>query len=58
MTKDYASVDGENIYFDESFEEEPDKANFEEWLQRIEGLLETLLRSNPYPRWSASLSRI
>ena len=45
MTKDYASVDGEKIYFDESFEEEPDKANFEEWLRRIEGLLETLLRS-------------
>ncbi len=45
VTKDYAIVDGEKIYFDESFEEEPDKANYEEWLQRIEGLLETLLRS-------------
>ncbi len=45
MTKDYASVGGENIYFDESFEAEPDKANFEAWLQRIEGLLETLLCS-------------
>ncbi len=45
MTKEYASVDGERIYFDESFEEEPDKANYEEWLQWIEGLLETLLRS-------------
>ena len=42
VTKDYAIVDGERIYFDEPFAEEPDKANFEEWLHRIEGLLETL----------------
>ena len=26
VTKEYAIVDGEKIYFDESFEEEPDKA--------------------------------
>ena len=45
MTKDYAIVDGEKIYFDEPFEEEPDKADFEQWLHRIEGLLEKLLRS-------------
>ena len=45
VTKDYAIVDGEKIYFDEPFEEEPDKADFEQWLYRIEGLLEKLLRS-------------
>lgn len=43
VTKDYAIVNGEKIYFDEPFEEEPDKADFEKWLHRIEGLLEKLL---------------
>ncbi len=42
VTKDYAIVDGEKIYFDEPFEETPDKADFERWLHRIEGLLEML----------------
>lgn len=42
VTKDYAIVDGEKIYFDEPFEEAPDKAEFEEWLCRIASLLETL----------------
>jgi hypothetical protein len=45
VTKDYAIVDGEKIYFDEPFAEAPDKADFEKWLHRIEGLLETLFRS-------------
>ena len=45
VTKDYAVVDGEKIYFDEPFDEEPDKANFEQWLHRIESLLETLFCS-------------
>jgi hypothetical protein len=45
VTKDYAIVDGEKIYFDEPFDEEPDKADFEKWLHRIEGLLEDLFRS-------------
>ena len=42
MTKDYAIVDGEKIYFDEPFDEEPDRADFEKWLRRVAGLLETL----------------
>lgn len=42
VTKDYAIVNGEKIYFDEPFEEVPDKADFEKWLHRIEGLLEKL----------------
>jgi len=45
VTKDYAIVDGEKIYFDEPFDKEPDKTDFEQWLHRIEGLLEKLLRS-------------
>ena len=45
VTKDYAVVNGEKIYFDEPFEEEPDEADFEKWLRRIEGLLEDLFRS-------------
>jgi hypothetical protein len=45
VTKDYAVVNGEKIYFDEPFEEEPDKADFEKWLHRIEDLLETLFCS-------------
>jgi len=46
VTKDYAVVDGEKIYFDEPFEEEPDKADFEKWLHRIEDSLKTLFRSS------------
>ena len=42
VTKDYAIVDGEKIYFDEPFDKAPDKADFEEWLRRIENLLEML----------------
>jgi hypothetical protein len=42
MTKDYAIVNGEKIYFDEPFEEAPDKANFEKWLCQVESLLERL----------------
>lgn len=42
VTKNYAIVDGEKIYFDEPFDEAPDKADFEKWLHRIEGLLEQL----------------
>ena len=34
VAKDYAIVDGEKIYFDEPFEEVPDKADFEDWLHR------------------------
>jgi len=45
VTKDYAIVDGEKIYFDQPFDEEPDKADFEQWLHRIEDLLETLFYS-------------
>ena len=45
VTKDYAIVDGEKIYFDEPFDEEPDKADFEQWLHRIEDLPETLFCS-------------
>ena len=45
VTKDYAIVDGEKIYFDEPFNEELDKADFEKWLHRIESLLETLFCS-------------
>lgn len=45
VTKDYAIVGGEKIYFDEPFEEAPDKADFEEWLHRIGSLLETLFYS-------------
>ena len=33
MTKGYAIVDGEKIYFDEPFKETPDKADFEEQLR-------------------------
>ena len=42
MTKGYAIVDGEKIYFDEPFKETPDKADFEEWLRRIESSLKAL----------------
>jgi len=45
VTKDHAIMDGEKIYFDEPFEEAPDKADFEEWLHRVENLLETLFCS-------------
>jgi len=45
MTKDHAIVDGEEIYFDEPFDEEPDKADFEKWLHRIENLLKALFCS-------------
>jgi len=45
VTKDYVIVDGEKIYFDEPFEEVPDKTDLKEWLHRIEGLLETLFCS-------------
>ena len=45
VTKDYAIVDGEKIYVDAPFEEEPDKADFETWLYWLEGLLEDLFRS-------------
>jgi hypothetical protein len=45
VTKDYAIVDGEKIYFDEPFDEVPDKADFEQWLHRIESLLEALFCS-------------
>ena len=45
MTKDYAIVDGEKIYFDEPFEEVPDKADLEQWLHRVESLLETIFCS-------------
>ncbi len=45
VTEDYAIVDGEKIYFDEPFDEEPDKADFEQWLHRIESLLESLFCS-------------
>ena len=41
MTKDYAIINGEKIYFDEPFDEEPDRVDFEKWLHRIESLLET-----------------
>ena len=42
VTKDYAIVDGEKIYCDEPFDEVPAKADFEQWLHRIESLLEAL----------------
>lgn len=42
VTKDYVIIDGEKIYFDEPFDEEPDQADLEKWLQRIGNLLETL----------------
>ena len=45
VTKDYVIVDGEKIYFDEPFDEEPDKESFEKWLRQIESLLETLFCS-------------
>ena len=45
MTKDYVIVDGEKIYFDEPFDEGPNKANFEQWLCRTEDLLEILFCS-------------
>lgn len=45
VTKDYAIVDGEKIYFDEPFEETPDQGEFEAWLHRVESLLETLFNS-------------
>jgi len=45
VTKDYVIINGEKIYFDEPFDEEPDKADFEQWLHRIESLLETLFYS-------------
>jgi len=45
VTKDYVIVDGEKIYFDEPFDEEPDKDDFEKWLRRVEDLLETLFCS-------------
>ena len=45
VTKDYAIVDGEKIYFDQPFDEVPDKADLEEWLHRIEDVLEKLFCS-------------
>jgi len=45
VTKDYVIIEGEKICFDEPFDEEPDKKEFEKWLRRVEGLLETLLCS-------------
>ena len=45
VTKDYAIIDGEKIYFDEPFEEKPDEADLKEWLHRIGDLLETLFCS-------------
>lgn len=45
VTKDYVLVGSEKIYFDEPFDEEPDKADFEKWLHRIENLLEALFCS-------------
>ena len=42
VTKDFVIIDGEKIYFDEPFDEEPSKEDFERWLRRVESLLETL----------------
>ena len=53
VTKDCAIVDGEKIYFDEPFDEEPDKADFEGWLHRVGGLLET-----PFLRKAEQANRV
>jgi hypothetical protein len=45
VTKDYVIIDGERIYFDEPFDEEPDKDSFEQWLRLVEDLLEILFCS-------------
>jgi len=45
VTKDYVIIDGGKVYFDEPFDEAPDKAGFEKWLHRIEKLLKALFCS-------------
>ncbi len=45
MTKDQVIVDGEKIYFDEPFDEAPDRTDSDKWLHRVENLLETLFCS-------------
>ena len=40
LTKDYAVVNGEQIMFDEPFEETPSKKDFERWLANITNVLE------------------
>jgi len=45
VTKDYVIIDGEKIYLDEPFEEKPDRDDFEQWLHRVEDLLEILFCS-------------
>jgi len=45
VARDYVIIDGEKIYFDEPFDKEPDKDDFEKWLRRVGDLLETLFCS-------------
>jgi HEPN domain-containing protein len=45
LTKEYAIVDGEQIWFDEPFDELPSKKEFEKWLKTIKKVLEKTLAS-------------
>ena len=42
LTKDYAVINGEQIMFDEPFEETPTKADFAKWLTNITNVLESM----------------
>ena len=43
LTKEYVIIDGEQIWFDEPFEELPPKEDFEKWLKNIKKILEKSL---------------
>jgi hypothetical protein len=45
LTKEYAIIDGEQIWFDEPFDELPSKEEFEKWLKNIRKILERSLAS-------------
>jgi len=45
LTKEYAIIDGEQIRFDEPFDELPSKEEFEKWLKNIRKILERSLAS-------------
>ena len=40
LTKDYAVINGEQIMFDEPFEETPTREDFAKWLTNITNVLE------------------
>jgi len=40
VTKEYAIINGEQIWFDEPFDELPSREDFEKWLKNIKKVLE------------------